>query len=94
MSEAFPPILCRGCGKDGLSMSEAKRHQGKRHSFCRGGPAFARDKTCKVCGEEFIQIVEVVTAQDKLRKVKRPWKGREIYQHKINHIRAGDEADE
>lgn len=91
MSETFPPILCRACGKHWLS-----RDQAKAHKHCKGIKAALRDEKCLVCGDAFydIRIGRGKKTKGKPLKRVRRWSGREIYKHKIAHIRAGDEADE
>ena len=89
--ELFPPILCRGCGKHGLSVQEAKEHLGKGRHYCRGGRAKGRDQSCALCGDSFID--EKWIGIKKPRKKKVVWRGRKIYEHKVGHLRDGDEQE-
>lgn len=86
--ESFPPIICRGCGRHGLSVDEAKEHLGKGRSYCRGGDPRARDQSCTVCGDSFVDHVYI--GINKPRSCKRVWRGKRIYSHKMKHLREGE----
>lgn len=87
--ELFPPIMCRGCGKHGLTIFDAKAHLGTGRHYCRGGDAKGRDQSCALCGESFIEDGWVGIVKPRKRKI--AWRGREIYEHKMQHLRDDDE---
>lgn len=92
--ELFPALICRGCGHDGLNYASAKTHLGSGRRYCRGGDKRSRDKECACCHEHFIDEKFRITTAGKERKIRVPWRGRRIYEHKIAHLAANDTTEE
>jgi len=91
--ELFPPLLCRGCGKHGLSLSAAKQHRGRGMEYCRGGTGRSRDQECSLCGHSFVDTVERMNFAGMMKKHKRVWSGKQIYLHKLAHLQGQDETE-